>query len=61
MSYYSKRDPTIYHSCKNCTVGNNIEKENLSEGQPTGARLCKDCADLQREGRCTPGTPTPAK
>lgn len=60
MAYYTKKDLTIYHQCKNCTVGNNIEKTNLVQGQPPGARLCKECQDLQTKGRCTPGTPSPA-
>lgn len=61
MAYYSKLDSSIYHTCKNCTVGNNIEKANLREGQPAGARLCRTCSDLRSQGNCKPGTPTPAK
>jgi hypothetical protein len=61
MAYYSKLNPEIYHICKNCTVGNNIEKHNLVEGQPPGARLCKNCADMTSQNRCIHGTPIPAK
>jgi len=61
MAYYSKLDTTVYHTCRNCTVGNNIESHNLANGQPAGARLCRDCQQLQSDGNCTPGTPTPAR
>lgn len=61
MAYYTRKDPTIYHVCKNCYVGNNIERENLVQGTPPGARLCEICARLQRERNCTPGKPTPAR
>jgi hypothetical protein len=61
MAYHTTKDPKIYHACKNCTVGNNIEKENLAQGIPSGARLCKECQDLQANNRCIPGTPSPAR
>jgi len=61
MAYYSQAQPQIYHVCKNCHVGNNIEARNLREGQPEGARLCETCAKLHNEGQCVPGTPTPAR
>jgi len=63
MAYYSteKDPPEVYHVCRNCTKGNNIEKRYLAEGKPPGARLCEDCARLQRQGQCIPGTPTPAR
>ena len=64
MAYYSKLEKDVYHICKNCTKGNNIEKENLHEGQPPEARLCEECADLispSISGKCISGTPTPAK
>ncbi len=61
MSYYSRLDSSIYHTCRNCHVGNNIERENLREGQPAGARLCNECSDLRNRGNCQPGTPTPAR
>lgn len=61
MAYYSTADPAIYHLCKNCKVGNNIEAPNLCEGQPSEARLCKICAEMLRKGECTYGTPKPAR
>lgn len=61
MAYYSKESPEIYHVCKNCHVGNNIEARNLREGQPAEARLCSTCDNLRSNGNCTPGTPTPAR
>ncbi len=45
MAYHSiKRD--IHHIYKKCTVGNNIEKNNLKNGTG-GKRLCKTCADIK--------------
>jgi len=61
MAYYTKKDPKIYHVCKNCKVGNNIERENLAQGIPPGTRLCKECEELQDKRQCIPGTPTPAR
>ena len=61
MAYYSIKVLNIYHVCKNCTVGNDIEKENLKVGQPAGARLCDECKDLQGQYKCEPGVPTPAR
>ena len=61
MAYYSKLGTGKYHVCKNCPEGNNIERENLREGQPADARLCIRCTDLRSKGNCTPGTPTPAQ
>ena len=61
MAYYSRLETEVYHICKNCHVGNNIEAENLVEGQPAGSRLCKECADLRDSSNCTYGTPTPSK
>lgn len=61
MAYYSKAKPDVYHECRNCTVGNNIEKDNLTTGNPGGAILCKECADLQRQGKCKSGTPIAAE
>ena len=61
MAYHSKEVLDIYHECKNCTVGNNIEPENLVPGKPPGARLCKPCKKLQEARDCEPGIPTPAR
>ncbi len=66
MAYYSSKVGIIYHECRSCKVGNNIEAENLVTGKPTKAkrgkkpRLCKTCAGLQEKGQCTPGVPKPA-
>ncbi len=41
----------VHHVCTNCTLGNNIESENLRPG--TGnLRLCDQCRDRQRDGTC---------
>ena len=58
MAYYSKLRPNIYHICRNCTVGNKIEWENLRKGKPPGANLCKTCANKSSQNKCTRGTPT---
>jgi len=61
MAYFSGLRPEIYHVCKNCHVGNNIEPRNLREGQPRQAKLCETCAELQSEGKCVLGIPVPAR
>lgn len=61
MAYHSTKNTGVYHECKNCTEGNNIEKPYLKEGKPDGAKLCATCSGLQRDNKCTWGTPTPAK
>jgi hypothetical protein len=57
MAYYSKEVGTIYHKCLGCFAGNNIEVNNMTKGQPPGARLCKICANLNKIGKCTIGIP----
>jgi hypothetical protein len=61
--YYSKayRRPKIYHVCRNCYVGNNIEAKYLAAGKPKGAKLCRNCARLRSKGKCVPGIMIPAK
>jgi len=61
MSYYSGLRPEIYHTCKNCYIGNSIEARNLREGQPRQARICGVCAELMSEGKGVLGVPVPAK
>lgn len=62
MAYWSNLRTDIYHTCRNCTVGNNIESRHLRTGSPPiGSVHCKDCRDLERTGRCTPGVPIPAR
>ncbi len=71
MAYYSKLVGKIYHECRNCTVGKNIEAENLATGKPPpfkerdgkikDPRLCKVCRGLYDNNKCSPGVPIPAK
>jgi len=61
MAYHSTKSEGIYHECRNCDVGNNIEKKYLKEGKPAGAVLCKRCRELKDQGKCVPGTPIPAR
>ena len=61
MAYYSTLKTGVYHVCKNCHVGNNIEGRNLRTGQPPEASLCELCKDLRNAGRCEPGIPIPAR
>jgi len=63
VAYYStaETDPKVYHVCRNCHVGNNIGKQYLAVGKPPGYRLCKRCKELQDNGDCEPGIPTPAR
>lgn len=47
MSYHAK-DSDVYHIYENCTLGNNIEKENKVQG--TGnKKKCKRCAEMEKE------------
>ncbi len=48
MAYHSIMS-NIYHVYQRCTVGNNIEKDNLRSGTG-GKRLCKTCQEI-REGK----------
>lgn len=61
MAFYTRLDPSKYHICRNCHVGNNIEKENLKTGIPNNSKLCPICEDLKGKGDCEPGVPTPAQ
>ena len=51
LPYYS-RDSEIYHNCKNCTLGDNIESDKLQKGNPCKRHLCQRCKDIQA-GRVT--------
>jgi hypothetical protein len=44
--YYS-RDSEIYHNCKNCTLGDNIEPDKLKKGDPGNRHLCRRCKDIR--------------
>jgi hypothetical protein len=67
MAYYSKLKPTVYHECRNCSVGNNMVKKNLGTGMPPPVkmrggkirkpRLCRTCANLMKKDKCIPGVP----
>jgi hypothetical protein len=51
--WHSKlRDTTKYHNNTKCTVGDNIEPENLvKNSKGSGLTLCDQCAGLNREGK----------
>ena len=44
-AFYSKKNPNVYHTCSNCTEGNNIEKENKVSGTGNLPK-CSRCKDL---------------
>ena len=44
--YYST-DSDVYHVCKNCAIGDNIESDKLERGRPEKRRLCKRCKDIK--------------
>ena len=41
----------VYHTCSNCTEGNNIEKENKVSGTG-GLPKCDHCTRLSSQGKC---------
>jgi len=45
LPYYSK-DSDVYHKCKNCTIGDNIEPDKLERGNPGRRHLCQRCKDI---------------
>ena len=45
MAYHSKTS-NVYHIYQRCTVGNNIEKDNLKSGTG-GKRLCNTCKEIK--------------
>jgi hypothetical protein len=49
MAYNSKISD-VYHIYKKCTVGNNIEKDNLKTGDG-GKRLCNTCKEIKEGER----------
>lgn len=52
----SRLDDHVYHTCHNCTEGNNIEKRYQKEGRGDLFRvLCKRCEYLVGAGRCDSG------
>ncbi len=44
-SYYSKNSD-VYHKCKNCVLGHNIESDTRESGNPGLRRLCKHCKQI---------------
>lgn len=40
----------VHHNNTNCNAGNNIERENLRQGDG-GKPLCRECAELNRQGK----------
>jgi hypothetical protein len=47
--WHSVKQPD-YHNNTACKTGNNIEPENLRQGTG-GKRLCKECEELNRQGK----------
>jgi hypothetical protein len=52
VSPYYSEDSDVYHDCKNCTLGDNIESDKLERGNPGRRRLCQRCKDI-KAGRVT--------
>jgi hypothetical protein len=42
---------TVHHVCTNCNTGNNIESENLRQGDG-GKPMCEECKHLVRTSGC---------
>jgi len=64
--YYWSTHPghkPVYHTCRKCTEGNNIEKRSLMSGDspPAGYRKCRKCDMLENSGSCETGVPTPTR
>jgi hypothetical protein len=50
--WHSKKPRSkVYHDNSNCTVGNNIEKENLASGRGNKQRRCNMCEKLKAKGK----------
>ncbi len=49
--FHSKKSPGVYHTCSNCTAGNNIKRKNKAPGRG-GGTLCQRCAQLRRNRKC---------
>lgn len=46
---YHSVDSDVYHIYSDCTVGNNIEKDNKVPG--AAKKLCKNCKDIRAGNR----------
>ena len=52
-AYYSnKPGRDVYHTCQNCTEGNNIEPKNRRSGTGKDKKHCEKCKDLSQKGQC---------
>ncbi len=50
---YWSLDSSIYHVCRNCTLGDNIQPDKRKSGSNTiGRHLCNRCKDI-RAGKVT--------
>ncbi len=48
-AYHSiKSDADVYHVCRNCTEGNDIEPENRSAGKGDKKKLCEKCKSMKQ-------------
>ena len=62
MVYWSAKKTNIYHTCKNCTVGKNIESHNLRIGTPYFlSAKCSDCKELEQQNKSNLDIPTFAR
>jgi len=50
-AFHSGKYPKVYHTCSNCTEGNNIEKGNRVLGTG-GLPKCSRCKELTAKGTC---------
>ena len=49
--FHSSKNPGVYHTCSNCTEGNNIEAKYKKAGTG-GGRKCQTCQRLETNGGC---------
>lgn len=49
--FHSSQNPGVYHTCSNCTEGNNIENKYKVNGTGGGSK-CDRCAKFEKEGKC---------
>ena len=49
--FHSKKNTGVYHTCSNCTEGDNIQPENKVPGRGKGT-LCKRCEQLRKDRKC---------
>ncbi len=52
-AYHStKSDANIFHLCRNCIDGNDIEKEYRCAGKGDNTDLCEKCRELIQNNNC---------